>query len=157
MFKHKHFQDFFSGRYGFSVLLSSLQSAIYSCTHRTSEFLESVVTTRTITTLAYSKQQITKFLIIQLVRCPVWHSENLLHHSIYGHCSQWFLCHRSYTCTCLEHELWTMCAGFHAAHTRLHVSHVYPWCHAHDKMCQALSLLSRESPGTRLTRKLGEV
>ena len=72
---------FFLGEYGFSVLRSSLQSAIYSCPRRTSPFLESVATTQTTTTLAYNTQQITKFLAIQPVRCHVWHLENLLHHS----------------------------------------------------------------------------
>ena len=55
---------FFSGKYGLSVLPSSLQSAIYSCPRRTSPFLESVATTQTTTTLAYNTQQITKFLAI---------------------------------------------------------------------------------------------
>ena len=36
---------FFSGKYGFTVLPSSLQSAIYSFTRTTSRFLESVATT----------------------------------------------------------------------------------------------------------------
>ena len=47
---------FFSGRYGFSVLPSSFQSAIYSCPRRTSQFLESGATTRTTTTLAYKSR-----------------------------------------------------------------------------------------------------
>ena len=71
---------FFSGIYGFSVLPSSLQSAIYSCPRRTSRFLESVATTRTTTTLAYNTQQISCHSAGQY---HVWHwSENLLHQSI---------------------------------------------------------------------------
>ena len=45
---------FFSGKYGFNVLLLSLQSALYSCPRRTSRFLEAVVITRTTTTLPYN-------------------------------------------------------------------------------------------------------
>ena len=36
---------FFSGKCGFSVSPLSLQSVIYSCPHRTSRYLQSVVTT----------------------------------------------------------------------------------------------------------------
>ena len=66
MFKHKRFQDYYSlllGRYGLSVLPSSLQSAIYSCNwpHNQS-FLESMQTNWSTVTLAYNTQQITKFL-----------------------------------------------------------------------------------------------
>ena len=43
---------FFSDKYGFNVLPLSLQSASYSCPHRTSRFLEDVATTRTTTMLA---------------------------------------------------------------------------------------------------------
>ena len=53
--------DFFSGRYSFSVLPSSLQSAIYSCPRRTSRFLESVATTRTTPTLAYKSRSFLPF------------------------------------------------------------------------------------------------
>lgn len=49
---------FFSGKYSFSVL--PLQPVIYS-PRRTSWFLESVSTTRTMTTLAYNTQQFTNF------------------------------------------------------------------------------------------------
>ena len=50
---------FFSGRYGFSVLPSSLQSVIYSYPRRTSRFLESVATTRT--TVAYKSRSFLPF------------------------------------------------------------------------------------------------
>ena len=83
---------FFSGKYGFNVLPLSLQSASYSCPRRTSQFLEAVVTTRTTTTLAYNTTN------HEISTTPVY----LV---IYGCCSQQFLCHRSYTCTCLNHEL----------------------------------------------------
>ena len=67
---------FFSGKFGFSVLPSSLQSAIYGCPC-TSRFLESVVTTRTTTTtLAYNTQR--SFLPFSLSGAV---SDNLLHRS----------------------------------------------------------------------------
>ena len=72
---------FFASKCGFSVLPLSLQSAIYSCPRRTSQFLESVATTWTTTMLAYNTQPITKFLAIQPVWCCVWYPENLLHRS----------------------------------------------------------------------------
>ena len=71
---------FFSGGYGLCVLPLSLQSAIDNCPCRSSRFLESLY--QTIETLANNPQQITKFLAIQLIRCHVGHSENLLHQSI---------------------------------------------------------------------------
>ena len=55
-------QSLFWGEGCFSVLPSSLQSAIYSCPRRTSRFLESVSITGSITMLTYNTQQITKFL-----------------------------------------------------------------------------------------------
>ena len=126
----------------------------YRCSCRTSWFLEYVSTTQMIT---LSKTQIIKFLAIHPVRCRVWHSENLLHRSTLqftdGCCSQWFLCHCSYLCTCLDHKLRTMWAGFRAC---LHaikscLPRVCPWCHACDKMYQAVPLLSGESLWTRLS------
>ena len=57
---------FFSRKYGFGVLPSSLQSAIYSCLRRTSRFLESVATTRTTMTLAYNTQKSRNFLPFSL-------------------------------------------------------------------------------------------
>ena len=70
----------FLGKYDFSVLPLSWQSAICSCLCRTCRFLTSVLTTQ-ITTLAQDTQQIMKFLAIYPVRCHVWHSEDLLHWS----------------------------------------------------------------------------
>ena len=72
---------FFFSKCGFSVLPSSLQSAIYSCPRRTSRFLEFLATTRTTMMLTYNTQQITKCLAIQPVWYSVWHPENLLHWS----------------------------------------------------------------------------
>ena len=100
---------FFSGKYGFSVLPLSLQSAIYSCPHRASRFLESVVTTQTTTTLAYNTQHTTKFLAIQpscLVPCLTLENlaTTLVYLAIYGCCRQRLLCHHSCACTCLNHH-----------------------------------------------------
>ena len=53
------------------MLPLSLQSVIYSCACRTSQFLESLLTTQTATMLAYNTQQITKFLAIQA--CQMQH------------------------------------------------------------------------------------
>ena len=51
----------------------------------------------------------------------------------------WFLCHRGCVCTCNDHELWTMWAGFclnrqslgaMLAHTRMHIKWAFvPSCH----------------------------
>ena len=68
---------FYPGKYGFSLLPLSLQSAMYSCPHRTSQFLESVETTRT-TTLAYNTQQ-TEISFSQ--SGAIFDTENLLHQS----------------------------------------------------------------------------
>ena len=72
---------FFSGKYGFNLSHSSLKSALYSCPTRTSRFFETVATTSTTMTLGYNTQQIMKFLAIQLIKCRVLCSENLLHWS----------------------------------------------------------------------------
>ena len=83
------------------MLPSFLQSAIYSCPRRTSQFLESVSvsTTQTIMTLAktHNKSQnflpfspsgvVSDSLRICYTGLPV----------IYGCCSQWFMCHHSYS------------------------------------------------------------
>ena len=140
---------FFSGNCGFSVLPLSLQSVIKSCPCRTRQFLKSLATTWIKTTLAYNTQYITKFLAIQPVWCCVWHPENLLHRS-----TLWFTTAVgssfciivSYTCTCLDHELETMWAGFcECPHViKLCLPRVYLWNHARDKMYQALPLLSWE-------------
>ena len=158
MFAHKRFKTttvFFSGRYGFSVLPSSLQSAIYSCPRRTSRFLESVVTTRTTTTLAYNIPQITKNCCYSAARYRVWHSENLLHRLRCDLQLLWpaVLCLRNYACTCLGHKLRTMWAGFRACPHAIKscLPRVYPWRHARDKMYQALPFLySGKTLGTRL-------
>ena len=150
---------FFSGKCSFSVLPSSLQSVIYSYPRRTSRFLESVATTRTTTMLAYNTRQITKFLAIQPVCCRVWHPENLLHRSTLRFTiavGSGFCIIISYVCTsagiCLDHELRTMWVGFRECLCAIRSCppRVYPWCHACDKMYQALPLLSGESLGTRL-------
>ena len=99
---------FFSGKFGFSVLPLSLQSAIYSCPC-TSRFLESVVTTRTTTTtLAYNTQR--SFLPFSLSGAV---SDNLLHRSTLQfttHVGSGFCIIVGYACTCLE--LRTTWVGF---------------------------------------------
>ena len=126
---------FFSGKFGFSVLPLSLQSAIYSCPCRISRFLQSVATTWTTTTLAYSTKQITNFLAIQPVWCRVWHPDNLLHRSTLRFTTavdSVFCIIVIYACTCLDHELRMTWVGFcecpHAIKSCL--PHVYPWRHA---------------------------
>ena len=108
---------FFMGEYGFSALLSSLQSAIY-------KDASLQVTTHN------------ESLAIQPIRCRVWHSENLQ-----------ILCHRSYMCTSLDHELWTTWVGFCACPFAIKScpSCVYVGHNACDEMYQALSLLSGEN------------
>ena len=120
---------FFSGRYGFSVLPSSLQSAIYSCPRRTSRFLESVAKTRTTTTLAYKSRSFLPFSLSGAV------SDTLRIYYTGLPCNLWLLQAAifvivSYACTCLDHELRTTWAGF---------------CEY-----QVLPLLSGKSLGTRL-------
>ena len=145
---------FFSGKYGFSVLPSSLQSAIGSCPRGASRFLESVATTRT-TTLAYNTQQITKFLAIQLVWWRIWHSENLLHSS-----TLWFtaavgsgVCAIVATCvlaliTSSEWRGWDSVSA-HAQLSRIYLASTLDVTHV--IMYQARSpLLSGESLGMRL-------
>ena len=104
-----------------NVLPLSLQLALYSCPRRNSRFLEAVATTRTTTKLAYNTTNY-KFLAIQPVRCHVWCSENLLHRFTLRF-SQRFLCHRSYACTCLDHEL-ELC-GRDSVHAHAQSSRVY--------------------------------
>ena len=138
------------------MLPLSLQLVIYSCPHRTSQFLESVATTWTMT-LAYSTEEIMNYLpICQSVPClymSLWESSSPVYLVTYGCCSQLFLCHRTCTCTCLNHKVWTMWVDFcicpHAI--KLCLPHVYPWRYTRDQIYQALPLLSRESLGARLS------
>ena len=133
---------FFSGEYGFSVLPSSLQSVIYSCPRRTSRFLESVATTRTTTTLAWhtTNREISCHSAHQVPCLTLRESTTPVYLAIYGCCSQQFLCHRSYACTCLDHEHRTTWAGFRECPRaiKLCLPRVYPWHHACDK-CTRLS------------------
>ena len=90
MFQHKCFHDHYShlsGKYGFSILPSSLQSAICSCPHTTSRFLESVLITRTIVMLANKSGN---FLPFSLSGTGVWHwgSTTPVHLTIYNCRSQ---------------------------------------------------------------------
>ena len=47
-----------------------------------------------------------------LALLTLWESATPVYLAIYGCCSQWFLCHHSYACACLDHELRTMWAWF---------------------------------------------
>ena len=71
---------------------------------------------------------------------------------IYSCCSQWFLRHRSYACTYLDHELQAMWADFRVCpHTlKLCLPHIYPWHHIRGNMYQALPFLNWESLEMRL-------
>ena len=40
--------------------------------------------------------------------------------AIYGCCRQWFMCHFSYVCICLDHEL-----GRDSVHAHMQLSHVH--------------------------------
>ena len=116
---------FFSGKYGFNVLPLSLQSASYSCPRRTSRFIEAVAITRTTTTLAYNTKnhEISCNSARQVPCLMFWESTTLVYLAIYGCCSQRFLCHRSYACTCLDHEL-ELC-GWDSMHAHAQSSRVY--------------------------------
>ena len=133
------------------MLPLSLQSAIYS------RYLESVSTTWTLTTLA-SLQHTTNHEIschsARQVPCLTLRESTIpVYLAIYG---QWLLCHHSYTCTCLDHELrTTWVIKIQCVPTcKSCLLHVYPWRHTHDKMYQALSLLSGKSLGMRLYKNI---
>ena len=83
---------FFPGRYMYGcrcyLHLYSQQYIVAQC--RTSWFLESVLTTWSAAMLA----NITPVYFV-----------------VYGFCNQRFPCHRSYACTCLNHELQTTLVG----------------------------------------------
>ena len=116
---------FFSGKYDFNVLPLFLQSALYSCPRRTSRFLEAVATTRTTTTLAYNTttHEISCHSARQVPYLMLLESTTPVYLAIYGCCSQRFLCHGSYTCTCLDHEL-KLC-GWDFVHAHVQLSRVY--------------------------------
>ena len=83
---------FFSGKYEFSVLSSSLQSAIHSCPRRTSQFLGSEVTTRT-AMLAYNttNHEVYCHSACLAIWCCVWRTYYTgVYLVIYGCCSQLF-------------------------------------------------------------------
>ena len=72
-------------------------------------------------------QQLTKFLAIQPVRVSyliLLESTTPVYLAIYGYCSQRFLCHRSYACTCLDHELKLCGRDSMHAHTQLSRVHL---------------------------------
>ena len=101
------------------------QSALYSCPRRTSRFLEAVATTRTTTTLAYNttNHKISCHSARQVPYLMLLESTTPVYLAIYDCCSQRFLCRRSYTCTCLDHEL-KLC-GRDSVHAHAQVSRVY--------------------------------
>ena len=107
------------------MLLLSLQSALYSCPRRTSRFLEVVVTTRTTTTLAYNTtiHKISCHSAHQVQYLMLLESTTPFYLAIYGCCSKRFLWHRSYVCTCLDHEL-KLC-GWDSVHAHVQLSCVY--------------------------------
>ena len=77
---------------------------------RTSQFLESGLTTWSCNNnLAYNTQQISCHSAHQVPRLIHWKSTTLVYLAIYSCYHQWFSCHRSYTCTCLDHKLQTTC------------------------------------------------
>ena len=141
-------------KYGFSVLPLSLQLAIYSCPHRTVDFLSQWQQLERRCQLTAQKKSWTTCLSAS--QCCICHSENLLHRSTLWFMAavvSFFLCHHTCVCTCLNHKLWTTWADFcicpHAI--KLCLPYVYPWCHTRDQMYQALPLLSRESLEARLS------
>ena len=107
------------------MLPFSLQSALYSCPRRTSRFPEAVATTRTTMTLAYNTttHEISCHSAHQVPYLMLLESTTLVYLAIYSCCSQRFLCHGSYTCTCLDHELKLCGRDSVCAHTQL--SRVY--------------------------------
>ena len=102
--------------------------------------------------LTYNTQEITCQSAHQVSGLTLWESTTPVYLMIYGCCSQWFMCHHSYICTCLDHKLWMTWVDFHMCPCTIKscLPCIYPWHHARDKIYQALPLLSRESRGTRL-------
>ena len=147
---------FFSRKYGLNVLPLSLQSAIYSCPRRTSPFLEAVATTWTTTTLAYNttNHEISWHSACQVPRLMLWESTTPVYLAMYGCCSQWFLCHRSYVCTGLNHEL-DIC-GQDSVRAHAQLSRVYLTSTldiTHVIKCTRLSLtLAAGEPGNEATQ-----
>ena len=118
-------QSSFTYKYGLNVLPLSLQSVLYSCPRRTSQFLEAVATTWTTTTLAYNttNHEISCDSARQVPCLMLWESTTPVYLAIYGCCSQRILSHHSYTCTCLDHKL-KLC-GRDSVHAHAQSSHVY--------------------------------
>ena len=120
----------------FSVLP---QSAIYSCSYRTSRFLESVLTTQSTTTTHHISQDFLPFSLSGLTHrgftspvCLAIIASSL--HAIIATCVL-----ASITCSELCRRA--------SVHAHMQLSHVYRWCFARDKMYQALPRLRRESLG----------
>ena len=117
---------FFSGKYGFNVLPLSLQSALYSCSRGSSQFLEAVAITRTTMTLSTTlasnttNHKISYHSARQVPCLMFWESTTPVYLAIYGCCSQQFLCYRSYTCTS-SIEL----CGWDSVHAHTQSSRVY--------------------------------
>ena len=106
------------------VLSSSLQSAIYSCPHRTGR----VSVDNSVNNDA-SLQHMTKSQNF-LPFCPSSAMTDALlqvymYLAIYSCCSQWFLCYHSYTCTCHDHRLKTTVCGWTSMCSHVKLSHVY--------------------------------
>ena len=117
----------FSGKYGLMCYLCFCsQRYIYSCPRRTSRFLEAMAITRTTTTLAYNTttHEISCHSAHQVPYLMLLESTTLVYLVIYGCCSQRLLCHRTYTCTCLAHEL-KLC-GLDSVRAHAQLSCVYP-------------------------------
>ena len=108
------------------MLPLSLQSVlIYNCPCRTSRFLEAVATTQTTMTLPYNTQQSQNFLPFSPsgAMSDALRSTTLVYLAICNCCSQRLLCHRSYACTCLDHEL-DLC-GWDAVHAHVQLCRAY--------------------------------
>jgi len=81
----------FLGKYGFCVLPSSLQSALYSCPHRTSWCLESVATTQTTKALTtHNNHKVSCHSACQVPCLTLWESTTPVYLVIYSHYSQCF-------------------------------------------------------------------
>ena len=79
---------------------------------------------------------------------PCWHSKHLLHWSTLQFTTA---VASTFVAMCVLSSFMSseLCGqDFVCAHVQL--SRIYSWCHAHDKMYQALPLISRNSLGTRL-------
>ena len=86
----------------------------------------------------------------QVLCLMVWEYTTPFYLAIYGCCSQRFLCHCSYPCSCLDHELEYV--GRIPCVIKSCLPRIYPWRYTRDKIYQTLPDLIWESLGTRLPR-----